>query len=259
MRNCLILGSGRSGTSMVAGILHQANYFMGDRLYRPAESNPRGFFEWMEITQINEAILANYGDCRSFPALLSKMIFKKHTVRNPGQNQRWLLSLPPQVRVTNLDTTTKERIERVVRQEPFCYKDPRFSYTLPVWKRFLSTDTVFICVFREVNVTVESILKECRTREYLRNFKINRRDTYRVWGAIYRHILGHWAHQQERFFFVHYRQIYDGSGLPGLADFLGADLRGDFVDPHLKRTVSTAMVPESEQKIYDRLCQLAGF
>ena len=30
MRNCLILGSGRSGTSMIGGILHQAGYFVGD-------------------------------------------------------------------------------------------------------------------------------------------------------------------------------------------------------------------------------------
>jgi hypothetical protein len=45
MKTCIILGSGQSGTSMVAGTLAGAGYFMGERLYRPRESNPRGFLE----------------------------------------------------------------------------------------------------------------------------------------------------------------------------------------------------------------------
>ncbi|NIM13858.1 MAG: sulfotransferase family protein, partial [Candidatus Aminicenantes bacterium] len=54
MKNCLILGSGRSGTSMIAGILHKAGYFMGDNLYPPRSANPKGFFENWEINEINE-------------------------------------------------------------------------------------------------------------------------------------------------------------------------------------------------------------
>ena len=49
VKNCLILGSGRSGTSMIAGILHKAGYFMGDNLYPPRSANPKGFFENWEI------------------------------------------------------------------------------------------------------------------------------------------------------------------------------------------------------------------
>ncbi|RME58681.1 sulfotransferase family protein, partial [Candidatus Parcubacteria bacterium] len=57
MRNVLILGSGRSGTSMVAGTLAKAGYFMGTQFVPPRESNPKGFFEDHEINDINEAIL----------------------------------------------------------------------------------------------------------------------------------------------------------------------------------------------------------
>jgi Uncharacterized protein conserved in bacteria len=58
MRNCLILGSGRSGTSMVAGTLASAGYFIGDNLYPRLASNPKGFFEDPEINAINEDLLA---------------------------------------------------------------------------------------------------------------------------------------------------------------------------------------------------------
>jgi hypothetical protein len=44
-RNCLILGSGRSGTSLAAGILAQAGYFMGDELWPVNIGNPKGQFE----------------------------------------------------------------------------------------------------------------------------------------------------------------------------------------------------------------------
>jgi hypothetical protein len=57
-RNLFILGSGRSGTSMVAGLFRNAGYFMGDKLHEPRHSNPLGFFEDAAVNNINESILA---------------------------------------------------------------------------------------------------------------------------------------------------------------------------------------------------------
>lgn len=260
MRNCLILGSGRSGTSMLGGILHNTGYFMGDKLYRQGlDSNLKGFFEWKEINQINETILSSYG--QSIYTGITRKFFKKNRVTNPGKNQRWLLSLPPGVNVKCSDSATAERIKQVVEKEPFCYKDPRFSYTLPVWKNFLAKDTAYICIFREPGVTVESILKECRSRDYLADLIINRRLAYKVWANIYSHILlkGAVPPQEKNFFFVHYNQIYDGSALPALAKFLNAELNSDFVEKDLKRSVSLKPDPGYVKKIYGRLCELAGY
>lgn len=93
--NCLILGSGRSGTSMLAGILHQAGYFMGDKLHKPELSNPKGFFEWMTINQINEQILAAYVK-RSLAGNSSKYSLKKARyitpwgeIKNGCSHSRW--------------------------------------------------------------------------------------------------------------------------------------------------------------------------
>ena len=64
MRNCLVMGFGRSGTSLMAGILLNSGYYLGDDLYPARESNPTGFFENSFINGINEQILKNY-DCIS--------------------------------------------------------------------------------------------------------------------------------------------------------------------------------------------------
>jgi hypothetical protein len=58
VRNVLILGSGRSGTSMVAGTLAGAGWFVGARPYAPRSSNPKGFFESPDVNGVNELILS---------------------------------------------------------------------------------------------------------------------------------------------------------------------------------------------------------
>ncbi|MCK5057978.1 MAG: hypothetical protein KAT34_15085 [Candidatus Aminicenantes bacterium] len=257
MKNCLIMGSGRSGTSMLGGILYQAGYFMGETLHKPRDSNPKGFFEWYEINRINEDILSNYG--KSLRSTLEKKIFKRNPVTNPGGNQRWLLSLPTNTKVTNANPQVQERIKKVVKREPFCYKDPRFSYTLPVWRPYLKPGTVFICIFREPGAAVESILKECRRMPYLASLRINRQSAFRVWRDIYAHILFGNSDNLTNFFFVHYNQVYNGTAIGPLAGFLEADLKGDFVDQNLKRSAADYPAPAGVKRIYEKLCQLAGY
>jgi hypothetical protein len=260
MKNCLILGSGRSGTSMLGGILHQAGYFMGDMLHKPRESNPKGFFEWYKINKINENILANYLK-NSFTIRLLKKVLKKNVIENPGKNQRWLLSLPLDTSVNEINPQVEREIEEVIKRDPFCYKDPRFSYTLPVWRRYLNPGTVFICVFREPDVTVESILKECRSQDYLSDLYIDRRSAYRVWMSIYSHILFKHARGSDsgNFLFVHYNQVYEGTAIPSLSAFLDTQLESGFVDKNLKRTTPVGKVPGRAQDIYKQLCQRANY
>jgi len=258
MRNCLILGSGRSGTSMLAGILHQAGYFLGDKLHLARDSNPRGFFEWGKINRINEDILSPY-DRKGFYSLFYEKILKQHTVFSPGKSQHWLLALPDKTVVSNHDPAIVKQIGQVVKREPFCYKDPRFCYTLPVWKPYLKPDTAYICVFREPQVTVESILKECRTQDYLKDLRIGRRSAYRAWICLHTHLLNRDTGGWDNFFFVHYNQVYDGSAIGPLSRFLGVKLDAGFVDRALKRTVSGDNPPVQVMNIYRRLCGLAHY
>jgi len=244
---------------MLAGILHQAGYFLGDRLHEPRASNPRGFFEWYKINRINEEILSPYGKENLILRLKKRWLNKVNTTHHPGKDQRWLLALPLGVDVVSADPDVEKEIVRVVRREPFCYKDPRFSYTLAVWRRHLPAGTVSICVFREPDVTVESIIKECRDREYLADLSIDRRSAYRVWVDIYSHILFKHATPDEDFMFVHYNQIFEGTAIPLLSQALGVQLEGNFIDRALKRTAPAGGVPGRVREIYGMLCRRAGY
>ena len=57
----IVLGMHRSGTSLVAGILHQLGVHMGDNLIPPRPDNPKGFFEDERVVQINDTILRMCG------------------------------------------------------------------------------------------------------------------------------------------------------------------------------------------------------
>lgn len=257
MRSCLVLGSGRSGTSMLGGILHDAAYYMGENLYPGRHSNPKGFFENAEINGINEELLAPY--CRRLPSFIERRITTT-SIRRPGQGQKWLLSLSPKTEVRSDEPLLIERISHAASRAPFAYKDPRFSYTLPVWEKHIPGDALFICVFREPSKTVTSILKECASVPYLASLKINRSDAYLVWTNIYTHILErHLPRHSGRFFFLHFDQVFSGEALPALSTALGAKLKADFVDPALRRSTTDDACPGKALNLYRRLCRHAGY
>ena len=159
MKNCIIAGSGRSGTSLAAGVLGRAGYFMGEKMMGPTESNPKGYFESFDIQNINEALIASVVPAR--PRGFSGRFFRLR----PGKSQRWLSRVKTGAEFACPDRI-REKIAYLTGKQPFCFKDPRFCYTLPVWRPFLQ-DTVYLCVFRDPAVTAESILKDCRTAPYL--------------------------------------------------------------------------------------------
>lgn len=256
MKNCLIIGSGRSGTSMLGGILHDAGYYMGDNLYGANPSNPKGFFECGEINDLNEDILNHYNGYR-LPHILYKLL--RVPKLKHGKRQQWLLSLPAQTIVDYSNDQIQKRIQSALSKQPFCYKDPRFSYTLPVWKKHLSSQTRFICVFRAPQVTINSILKECANRRYLRNLYIDTEYATQVYVDIYSHILVNNTEIMANIFFVHYEQILDGSALVRLSNFLDVELNNRFVDSKLKRTPALDRISDKAQQVYDRLCELAGY
>jgi hypothetical protein len=151
LKNCLVMGAGRSGTSMVAGALSGAGYFMGEKMLQPTPRNPKGYFESEVIEIINEDILKTIVPRRPLGILGN---FKKN---RPREAQYWLARVPLNTKI-RCSEDIPSRIESCIQKQPFCFKDPRFSYTLPIWKPFLK-NTVFICVFRHPAKTASSFIK----------------------------------------------------------------------------------------------------
>lgn len=259
MRNCLIMGSGRSGTSMVAGTLARVGYFMGEQLYEPRSSNPKGFYEDVEVNAINEAILASvtpWMPPHFRPGRLYTLLRRVLFPGKPGAGERWLARIPPDV---SLGSTPEidARIQRLVQNKVYCLKDPRFCYTLPLWRPWLK-QTRFVCVFRDPTVTAASMLQELRTVPKLAPLKLTYADCLEIWRLMYGHVLDTHCCQGE-WLFLHYDQVLDGTALDRLGAFLEVTPDRTFPDPALQRTQPDIQMSEPIYLIYKRLCDQAEY
>lgn len=250
MRNCLILGSGRSGTSMLAGTLRNCGYYMGEQLLPPSEDNPKGYYEDREVNSINEALLS-----RVTPSC------PPGTQRSKGGREmcwgwRWLAEVPLGVEIP-CSTPLEERIQEQITHRPFCFKDPRFCYTLPVWRKRLS-DAVFLCVFREPARTAQSMVKTCERGVYLHGMQVTFSEALDLWTLMYRHVLDFHRHEGQ-WLFLHYEQVLDGSAMSRLQAFLQVSVQAQFADRTLKRSVNCGEPGSAARGVYDQLCELAHY
>ncbi|MGH8161251.1 MAG: hypothetical protein ACRESR_03735 [Gammaproteobacteria bacterium] len=247
MRNCLILGCGRSGTSMLAGTLAGAGYYLGRGQYRARGANPKGFFESLAINAINERILAPQVPLRS-------RWWPLRTWRRVFPSERWLARLPLD---TSIDATPKirQKIAKQVAHTPFAFKDPRFCYTLPAWRPLLPEDTAFLCIFREPGRTAASLLAEGRHK--YPDIQLDPEEVFGIWTAMYTQILDRHRHEGD-WLFVHFNQLLDGSAFAALESFLDAPADRDFPDRDLRRS-ETLAAPEDALDLYRQLCTLATY
>ena len=183
-RNCLILGSGRSGTSMAAGILARAGYFMGAELWPADIGNPKGYFEDREVNKINDELIAPAAP-KTPPHGLRKLLLGDIPIL--GNYQHWVAVLRPGVSIS-CPPAMSRRIAAVAARQPFCLKDPRFSYTLSAWRPFIG-DALLLCVFRDPAVTASSIVRECKRADHMQGTEVDQRWALKVWEAMYRYIL----------------------------------------------------------------------
>ena len=105
---------------------------------------------------------------------------------------------------------------------------------------------------------MKSILKECKTANYLKNLKITEALAYEVWFNTYSHIIEK-HYDNDNFIFIHYNQVYDGLILQKLSDKLNTTLSHDFVAKSLKRTKSNSTMPNKTRTIYRKLCELSNY
>lgn len=250
MQNVIILGCGRSGTSMVAGSLAQSGYWMGEDLYEPDEFNQKGYFEDPSIVDINECILAT--EMESPLVTLSS---------NPDPEQapngeRWLGVLPVHVSL-KADEESAARIRQKVRRAPFCFKDPRFSGTLDAWRPFL-TDCRYVCVFRDPASTATSLLKICRGFPHLRTMDLfTWEHALQLWRTTYQRILE--VHSQSgEWFFLAYDQMFETERARKLSQFLDAPVNVSFPNRSLTTSESEQGTDAEAHSLMQTLLELAS-
>ena len=114
-------------------------------------------------------------------------------------------------------------------------------------------------MFREPGKTVASIVRECMTRTYLKNFHITPEGAYNLWNHMYLGVLRWNEMFQGRFLFLHYNQILENQANERLEGFLETNIEKGFADPALNRSVMSGKAPRKTRRIYSRLCHLAGY
>jgi hypothetical protein len=242
-KRLFVLGAGRSGTSLLAGLFQHSGLHMGEEPYQARLANPTGFFEDRQINALNEELLTPLSD----PEL--------------GEGQRWLASIPLNEAIT-CHPQQAERMRQLLASQPSCLKDPRFCYTLNHWLAALpaaeAEASLCLCVFRDPRTVLTSTLAELAQAPYLQGLQLSAMQVLQAWEQHYRWVLerqrqrGHWL-------FLHYDQLFSPEGLDQLESFTGCAVNRSLPDRELRRSKPQPLaLPPSCLELYNTLKALAG-
>lgn len=139
MRNIIILGMHRSGTSFLSQLLASAGVYFGrpEELLAPQEDNPEGFFERTDVVACNDLMLGAAGSSWSNP-------FSGNKYNSPDESN-------------SITLKAKAIIEKL--HSPWGLKDPRMCLTLPLWEPVLGEAPVYVVVLRNPLAIAQSLYK----------------------------------------------------------------------------------------------------
>jgi hypothetical protein len=130
----LIAGSGRSGTSAVAKLLHEAGISVGRDLIEPDASNADGYFEERAVVAVNEQILRDAGLHAWFSTATRAQIIDAARAHADAMGALAAAATP-------------------------AWKDPRFSWTLEAWLPLLPEPPRVVVCLRSPGEVVASTLR----------------------------------------------------------------------------------------------------
>lgn len=244
--NCLILGAGRSGTSLTAYLLQRAGYHVYTiQQPPPDEGNPLGYFEDLEVVRANNGILAPFY-CSKWRRLL-RMVGRKPNIVRQGA---WLLDLDPhRLKAVRLTSDRADKFRELFARTPFAYKDPRFSFTLGVLAPIIPKNTGYLCVFRHPLQVVESTKKQVLRGRVI----VDDEYCFALWEAHYRCLLQHYHQVGGRWLFISYEELMNREALSRIEEFLGVQLDRGLVKRDLMRAHAVGRPSGRVAEIYDQL------
>src|SRR6266404_3979390 len=247
VHNLFITGCGCSGTSALAGLFRNAGFFMGDHP-PPRHRSPKGFWEDAEVNRINESILA--------PLLPARRVKwgVVYGADSPGREQSWLARLPLETAIRS-GTQDDQDIAALVARQPFCFKDPRFCYTLDAWQA-AAPEARKICIFRSPGETVASILTEIRSAPYLYDVALSVDQAFEVWRLMYQHVLGRHAHRDD-WLFLFYDDLFEARTLDRVEAFTGTVVDRSFSIAPLERSGPDIEPDAATRAVFEELMERA--
>jgi hypothetical protein len=246
--NCLIVGAGRSGTSLTALLLERVGYHVYSTSHPPDEGNPLGYFEDLDVVAANEAILSSV--YRSGWQRMSRTIKRNPDIKGTGA---WLLDLDyRRLKGVSLRSDDADKFRVLFARTPFAYKDPRFSFTLKAIAPLIPKNTVYVCVFRHPLQVVKSTKKQALRTGLVLDDKY----CFAVWEAHYRCLLEHYREMGGQWLFVDYQSLIDGEGASRLEEFLDVQIDRVLIKKELSRSQTDGTVPTRISEMFEHLNEL---
>lgn len=219
----LIAGSGRSGTSAVARLLHEAGLPLGHDLIEADESNAEGYFEERRLVEINDLILRD------------------------ANLVAWFTYATRQ-QVLDAAQAHMRAMRELAQDATPAWKDPRLSWTLEAWLRVLDGPPRVIVCLRSPEEVVASTMKY-----YGQAGDEPRRAVLHVWKCQYERLLEVIADYRLDAITVEYSALH---GDPATATVPLGRFVGRALDPSLVRRDlrhhEYAMVPDLAE-LYERV------
>jgi hypothetical protein len=140
----IVLGAGRSGTSLLMQVLVGMGLQVSDNLNPANVSNPEGFFEDTEIQKFHAELIVNLGSTAYIPL-----------------PDGWMTSEAIKAALPQLKALVSGKLESA--SGVFGIKDPRISILLPLWVRILNLLKLvprFVLAMRSPADVVASMIRQ---------------------------------------------------------------------------------------------------
>jgi hypothetical protein len=180
-RLVVVLGSGRSGTSILTRFLGACGMRLSDDMVGVSEQNPEGAFEDREIFDIQTQIFSRLGSSQVLP-----------------MPKDWMLGEWVNDSIRQLNDVINRRVSE--SKELWGFKDPRTSLLLPLWIRVFNKANVrpiYLMAVRDPQAVVSSLKRQYGSDEGTAEL---------FW--LYKNIEGLY-HTGGNLFIVHYENWFD--------------------------------------------------
>ena len=123
MKNVIVLGTVRSGTSMTTAMFRKTRAYFRDDIMAPTIANPYGYYECHQINRLNNRLIQRiiYGfTSKKFQSFLKPFHSPAHRNRRCS-----MLAAPRYICKFRLSENITDQMRYFVSHTPFCLKDPR--------------------------------------------------------------------------------------------------------------------------------------
>ncbi len=220
----IVTGTGRSGTSAVARVLHESGLSMGDHFRTPTQVNSTGFYEELPVCDLNDRIMAGCGmaGLRHWPWRSTVLaVAERHSTLMDG--------LTPDESVAG-------------------WKDPRFSVTLEAWLPHLPRQPKVVVCLRNSEAFYHSTAQM---------FGLIRRDLVeRWWANELRRLLAVVRDYRLDTICIEYDDLVRSpeETVERLSSFVGRPLDAAYIEPTLRH--HEYPIPERHTALYQRVRSL---